>query len=77
MNKQINNIIESEDAERFNQHKFSGKTTELMLKLHHMAAREDSAYHVQCGRYQISTEFKELILGYRESIHEDLKSLII
>lgn len=76
MNKKINSIIESEDAESFNNHKFSGKTTELMLKLHHMAAREDSAYRVQGGRYQISSDFMELLLEYREMVHEDLKPLV-
>ena len=74
--KAINNIIESEDEHSFNCHTFSTNTVYLMIKLHHMAAREDMAYHVYGGRYELAIEFEKLIFEYRESVRTDLKPLV-
>lgn len=74
--KRINDIIESEDHERFNMHAFTGKTRKLMIQLHHLAAREDMIYPVYNGRFEVSDEFMELILEYRQSVRDDMRSLV-
>lgn len=74
--KAINNIIESEDHERFNQHKFTGTTRELMIKLHHMAAREDMSFHNGGPNYVIDNDFRDLLIEYKESVRADLKPLV-
>ncbi len=74
--KQINTLIESEDSERFNQHKFTGTTRELMLKVLHLAAREDMSFHNGGPNYVIDNDFRDLLIEYKKSVRNDLKPLI-
>lgn len=74
--KSINDLIESEDFESFNNHTVSGKTRILMMQVLHMAAREDMCWWNGGSNQVIDTQFTDLLTEYRESVRGDLKPLV-